>query len=104
MDYIVVFITTPTVEEAQRLATALLGERQAACVNIVPRVNSTFWWQDKLDVAQESLLVVKTKAERLDDIVAQVKRLHSYQVPEVIALPIVGGNQDYLDWLGREVK
>ena len=101
--YIVVLITTGTLEEAQRIAAILLEQRQAACVNIVPRVSSRFWWQGKLDSAEESLLIVKTKASLLDGIVGVVKQSHSYDVPEVIALPIVGGNQDYLDWLGREV-
>ena len=101
--YIVVLITTGTPEEAQRIAAVLLERRQAACVNIVPRVSSRFWWQGKPDSAEESLLIVKTKASLLDGIVALVKQSHSYDVPEVIALPVVGGNQDYLDWLGREV-
>jgi len=102
--YIVLFITTATAEEAQRISKVLLNQRKAACVNIVPRVSSLFWWQDKLDSAQESLLIVKTKASQLNEIVRLVKELHSYDVPEIIALPIVGGNQDYLEWIGKEVK
>ncbi len=101
--YIVVLITTATTEEAQQISKVLLEQREAACVNIVPRVSSYFWWQDKLDSQQESLLVVKTKASLLDKIIRRVKEIHSYKVPEVIALPIVGGNEDYLDWIGREV-
>ena len=102
--YIVLFITTATAEEAERISKALLNQRKVACVNIVPRVSSLFWWQDKLDSAQESLLLVKTKASLLDEIVRLVKELHSYDIPEIIALPIVGGNQDYLEWIGKEVK
>ena len=102
--YIALFITTATAEEAQRISKVLLNQRKAACVNIVPRVSSLFWWQDKLDSAQESLLIVKTKASQLNEIVRLVKELHSYDVPEIIALPIVGGNQDYLEWIGKEVK
>ena len=101
---IVLFITAANIEEAQRIASALLNERKAACVNIVPRINSLFWWQGKLDSAQESLLIVKTKASVLNEIVNLVKELHSYDVPEIIALPIIGGNQDYLEWIGKEVK
>jgi len=70
----------------------------------VPRVSSLFWWQDKLDSAQESLLIIKTKASLLPEIINLVKGVHSYEVPEIIALPIVGGNQDYLEWLDKEVK
>jgi len=75
-----------------------------ACVNIVPEVSSLFWWQDKLDSAQESLLIIKTRALLLDQIVTLVKEIHSYEVPEIIALPVIGGNQDYLEWIDKEVK
>jgi len=101
--YIVVLITTGTPEEAQRIAAVLLEQRKAACVNIVPRVSSRFWWRGELDSAEESLLIVKTKATLLDEVVSLVKEAHSYDVAEVIALPIVGGNKDYLDWMGGEV-
>ena len=103
-DNIVVFITTAGAEEAQRIADILLNERKAACINIVPRVSSRFWWQGKLESAEESLLIVKTKASVLDEIVGLVKEHHGYDVPEVIALPIIGGNEDYLDWVSKEVK
>jgi periplasmic divalent cation tolerance protein len=101
--YIVVLITTKGAEEAQKIAKALLKRRQAACVNIVPEVDSHFWWQDKLDASKESLLIVKTKESLLPDIIKSVKKMHSYDVPEIIALPIVGGSQEYLDWIDREV-
>ena len=101
---IIIFITAGTKKEAHRIADLLLNERKAACVNIVPEISSLFWWQDKLDSAQESLLIVKTKASVLNEIVRLVKELHSYDTPEIIALPIVGGNQDYLEWIGKEIK
>lgn len=101
--YIVVLITARDAAEAEKIADVLLKGRQAACVNIVPEVNSHFWWQDKLDTAQESLLVVKTKDSLLPDIIKSVKEIHSYSVPEIIALPIVGGNPEYLEWLDSEV-
>ena len=100
---VVVFITS-TDEEAPKIAEALLMQKKAACVNIVPKVSSLFWWQDKLDSAQESLLIVKTKASLLNEIVTLVRQVHSYDIPEIVALPIVGGNQDYLEWIGKEVK
>lgn len=102
--YIVLFITASNGEEAHKIAEVLLNQRKVACINIVPRVSSLFWWQDKLDSAQESLLIVKTKASLLPEIINLVKGVHSYEVPEIIALPIVGGNQDYLEWIGKEVK
>ena len=101
---VVIFITTSTDEEAQKIAEVLLNQRKAACINIVPRVSSLFWWQGKRDSAQESLLIVKSKISLLNEIVTLVKENHSYAIPEIIALPIVGGNQDYLDWIDHEVK
>ena len=103
-DKIVIFVTTSTEEEARRIAELLLGQRKAACVNIVPKVDSLFWWQGKLDSAQESLLIIKTKASLLPDVVSLVKGIHSYEVPEIIAMPIIGGNEDYLKWIHSEVK
>ncbi len=102
--YIVLFITTANADEARRISSRLLNQRKAACVNIVPRVDSLFWWQGKLDSAQESLLIVKTRASLLNEIVTLVREIHSYHTPEIIALPIVGGNQDYLDWIGKETQ
>ncbi len=102
-NYIVVYINARDNEEAEKIARQLLKRRQAACVNIVPGVNSHFWWQNRLDSAQECLLVVKTKDTLLPDIVKSVRKIHSYSVPEIIALPIVGGSQEYLDWIDSEV-
>jgi periplasmic divalent cation tolerance protein len=101
---IVIFITTDDSEEAQSIAAMLLNQRKVACVNIIPGVDSLFWWQGKLDSARENLLIIKTKASLLDEIVYIVKEVHSYDVPEIIALPIIGGNEDYLKWIGDEVE
>ena len=100
---VVIYITTGTDEEAQKVAEELLKQRKAACVSILPGVSSIFWWQDKLDSDQEILLIVKTKASLVDEIVRLVTEIHSYDVPEIIALPIMGGNRDYLEWIGKEV-
>ena len=81
---------------------ALLKRRQAACVNIVPGVTSHFWWQDKLEKTDENLLIVKTRENLLPDLIKTVKKLHQNEVPEIIALPIAGGNPDYLAWLDSE--
>jgi periplasmic divalent cation tolerance protein len=102
--YIVVFVTNGSEREARKIAELLLTKRKAACVNIVPRVDSSFWWQGKLDSARESLLIIKTKASLLSEIVDLVKSAHSYEVPEIIALPIIGGNEDYLKWIDNEIR
>ncbi|MEE8470872.1 MAG: divalent-cation tolerance protein CutA [Dehalococcoidia bacterium] len=101
---IVVFVTTETDEEARNIAARLLNRRKVACVNIVPKVNSHFWWKGNLDSAEERLLIIKSKASLLPEIVALVKEIHSYEVPEIIALPIIGGNEDYLRWIDNEVE
>ena len=102
--YMVVFITTSSYEEARKIAGALVSQRTVACVNIVPRVNSLFRWKGKIEDAEESLLVVKTRAKLFTEVVAAVKGIHSYEVPEIIALPVVDGNPDYLKWVGEETE
>jgi periplasmic divalent cation tolerance protein len=98
-DKIVILITTSGEEEAHKIAELLVNGRKAACVNIVPKVDSLFWWKGTLDSARESLLLIKTKASLFPEIVELVKRTHSYEVPEIIALPIIAGSEDYLKWL-----
>ena len=101
--YIVLLITTANDAEAQQISRLLLEQKKAACTNIISGVHSLFWWENKIDSAQESLLIVKTKASLLSEIIKLVKEAHSYDVPEIIALPVVGGNQDYLEWIDSSV-
>ena len=101
---ILVFVTTGSEPEAHKIAELLLSRRKAACVNIIPRVDSSFWWQGELDSARESLLIIKTKASLLSKIVDLVKAAHSYEVPEIIALSVIGGNEDYLKWIDDEIR
>jgi periplasmic divalent cation tolerance protein len=103
-DRIVVLITTGSEEEARKIAELLVNEKKAACINIVPGVDSLFRWEGKLDSARESLLLVKTKASLFPEIVELVKRTHSYKVPEIIALPIIAGSEDYLKWLDNACR
>ena len=100
----IVLITTGSEEEAHKIARLLVKEKKAACVNIVPEVDSLFRWKGKIDSARESLLLVKTTASLLSEIVSLVKETHSYQVPEIIGLPIIGGNEDYLKWLDKACR
>jgi periplasmic divalent cation tolerance protein len=101
--YIVVLITSDSIEESDHIARALLEKKMVACVNIVRGIDSFFWWEGKADSARENLLIAKTKASLLPDIIAAVKKRHGYYVPEVIALPIIGGNQDYLEWIEQSI-
>ena len=102
--YVLVFIMAATTEEAWKIANILAKERKAACVNIVPEVHSIFRWHGKMDSADEVLLIVKTREALLDELVGLIKENHSYEIPEVIALPVVGGNIDYLQWLDDETE
>lgn len=102
--YIVVFVTTSSAEEAQKIARILVDEKLFACVNIVSPIQSIFHWHGELSDECEVLLVAKTKGNLFNDIVKRVKQLHSYTVPEVIAIPIVAGSQDYLNWISEETK
>ena len=101
-DKAVVLVTAASREEAERIARLLLERRSVACVNIVQGVQSLFWWQGNLDSAQESLLIAKTRMSLVPQVIDLVRGAHSYTVPEVIALPIVAGNGDYLEWIDRE--
>ena len=98
----VVLITCPDEGSAREVAETLLRERLAACVSMIPGVRSSFWWQGAIEEAEEVLLVVKARVEHLGELVEAVKEVHPYEVPEVIALPIIGGHEGYLDWARRE--
>jgi periplasmic divalent cation tolerance protein len=103
VEYCVVFITTEGEEQGRSIAERLLERKLCACVSLVPRVDSRFWWQGKIDRASESLLVVKTRVAVLEELGRAVREAHSYQVPEIIALPIIWGSASYLGWIGQEV-
>ena len=96
-------VTAKDVQEAQKIANGLLEAKLVACANLVPQIQSLFWWQGKIDQANEVLLVLKTQAKQVELVIKKVKSLHSYDVPEVIALPIVAGNADYLKWIDESV-
>jgi periplasmic divalent cation tolerance protein len=96
---ILVLITCATPQEAERIARELVGQRLAACVNVVPHVRSLFSWENALSEEEEVLLVVKTRRSRFRQLAVSVKSHHSYRVPEIIAIPIVEGSALYLKWI-----
>jgi periplasmic divalent cation tolerance protein len=101
----VVLVTCGTLVEGRKIARSVVSKRLAACVNVVPApLDSYYTWKGKLETAREYLLVIKTTAKRLAELESEVKRLHSYEVPEFIALPIVAGSRDYLSWLSKSVR
>ena len=102
-DKIVVFSTCTSQQEATAIARALVEERLAACVSIVKQVRSIYRWKDAIEDAEEFLLVIKSNREKFRQLKSQLERMHSYEVPEVVALPIVDGSESYLLWLEREL-
>lgn len=99
-----VYITTSTLEEARRIGRQLVEERLAACVNIIPGMTSFYWWQGKIEEGNETVLIAKTRAELVARLTERVKALHSYTVPCVVALPILGGNPGFLQWIVDETS
>lgn len=102
--YIVIFVTCPSKKEAMLIAKKLLNERLIACANIIEDAISFFWWKGKVDRAAESLIMIKTVRKNFEKIQKRIKELHSYKVPEIIALPIVRGEGDYLKWIDGSIK
>jgi len=97
--YIVVLVTTKDTNEAHTISQALLEKKMVACVNTVSTIKSQYWWEGKVHEDNESLLIMKSTRDMFPMIVKEVKTLHSYSVPEIIALPIVEGNVAYLQWI-----
>ena len=98
-DAIVVFMTAANGEEATRLAEMLVGAHLAACVQILPEMESVYRWQGKIERQSEVLLIAKTTRGKFDDLEREVRALHSYDTPEIVAVPIVIGSAPYLEWL-----
>jgi len=102
-EFIVVLVTAGSAAEGERLALAFVEERLAACVNRIAGVQSVYRWQGKVEQSAEELLVIKTRADLFPALEKRVRELHSYAVPEVIALPIVNGSAGYLRWLDEQL-
>ena len=99
MNEIVVFITASGEDEAVKIARSLVEARLAGCVNIIKNIRSIYRWEENVEDEQEVLMIVKTRKDLFHELMNKVKELHSYTVPETIALPIVEGSEDYLKWL-----
>lgn len=98
--YVIVLVTTSSKKEAEKIAQHLLDERLIACANIIGPVSSLFHWAGKMEKAEEYLIIMKSRKDLFEKLADAVKALHSYEVPEILVLPIVGGSKAYLDWLG----
>jgi len=97
-----VYITCATERDAEQIGTLLVEQRLAACVNILPGMRSLYWWEGRVQKAEETVLVAKTKSVLVEKLTELVKSVHGYEVPCVVELPIKGGNQDFLRWIRSE--
>jgi periplasmic divalent cation tolerance protein len=104
MDTLLAYITCKDADDARRIGKTLVMERLAACVNILPKMESHYWWNGKIESDQEAVLIAKTRADAREALQARVIDLHPYEVPCVVFLPVAGGNPDYLDWITRETE
>lgn len=98
------FITAKDSEEARKISRALLEKRLVSCCNIVPRIESLYWWKGKMEEESEALIMLKTRKERMEEIIKEVKKIHSYKTPAIDFLNIAGGSREFLEWIGKETK
>jgi len=104
MSYALVYITASDIEEARKIGENLVKKRLAACVNIVPRIISCYWWQGDLHQDEEALILAKTESRLVEKVIAEVKTSHSYQLPDISVLEIKSGDPDFLRWVSQEVS
>jgi len=100
-EFIVVLVTASSSKEGEKIATALVNEKLAACCNIVKDITSIYFWNEKLCKDKEVLILLKTRKEKFEKLRKRIKELHSYDVPEIIALPITLGSEEYLSWVKK---
>ena len=102
--YIVIFVTTSSKKEAQKISVSLIKAKLAACVNIVDKVDSVFLWENKVQKAKEFLLMIKSTKAKFTQVKKLIKSLHSYEVVEIIGLPIIAGDKPYLRWIDAALR
>jgi periplasmic divalent cation tolerance protein len=102
--FIIVFVTAANKQEAEKISRNLLEAKLIACANIVGPVTSHFHWGEKVEQAEEFLLMMKSRSDLFDKVSAAVAKLHSYEVPEILAIPIIAGSKSYLDWLENTLR
>ncbi len=101
---LVVIVTAANLEEASRIAEQAVRSRQAACATTIPGIQSVYWWEGKLMNDQETMVILKTTAEKYQSLEETIQKMHSYKVPEILALPVTRGLPQYLEWVYRETS
>ena len=104
IDFIQVLTTTETKEDAQQIARTLVEGRLAGCVQVIGPISSLYWWQESTETSEEWLCVVKSRKDLYEALEQAIRQVHPYDVPEILALPVVAGNPDYLEWLNTELR
>jgi len=104
MSYIIVLVTTGTREEAKKITRSLLDQKLIACANILGPVSSLFWWKERINQENEFLVLMKTRSSLFKNLATTIKQMHSYEVPEIIGVPITKGEQSYLEWLNDSLR
>ena len=103
-EFIQVFTTTETEQEAQEIARALVEKRLAGCVQIIGPIKSIYWWKENIETAEEWLCIIKTKKRLFEKLEKSIREIHPYETPEILAIPITQASEDYLNWLDSELK
>jgi periplasmic divalent cation tolerance protein len=103
-DKIVIFSTCSTPEEAAQIARKLIEERLAACVNVAPRIRSFYRWKGAIEESDEYLLIIKSSRDRFEQLRVELEKVHTYEVPEVVAVPVIAGSPNYLNWIEGELN
>lgn len=101
--FVQVFVTTGSKDDAQALASTIVAQRLAACVQVLGPITSTYWWEGEIETAEEYLCLIKSSRAAYDALEAAIKEAHTYETPEILAMPVVAGNADYLSWLEAEL-
>ena len=102
--YALVYITTSGEEESKKIGKMVVEERLAGCVNIIPTIESFYWWKGEIEEDNESILIAKTKVSNVENIIKRVKEIRSYENPAILAIPIINGSKEYLDYLDAEIR
>ena len=102
--YSMIYITTSGVEESKKIAKILLEERIVACCNIIPQIESLYWWKGEIEEDQESLLLTKTRSNLVDKVISRVEKIHTYDTPCALEIHIKKGSENYLDWLENSLR
>jgi len=103
-EYLQVVTTTETREQAEAIGQRLVESRLAACAQIIGPISSTYWWKGKIETSNEWMCISKTRSDLYRDLEQVIREIHPYEVPEIVAIPIVAGSKAYLDWLGKELE